>query len=225
MPQARASVEWAELFKTGARREQPARASRTRRAPRLRSSRMKLVRLLGSTLFMVLALGIVTASSASASTFLSHPPGLLLAAVLGAQLFGTLNNSIECDGASLLNSKTTQLQFLNLLVTVQWENCKVVNYVSGGFEPVTYLISADGLVSQVNSASFFGARLCTVTFPSSKNQNLEKALYINETNGELLLLLLLKGLTAEGCLSSGGKGTLLGRWTVRVDGGTLSWMP
>jgi len=175
---------------------------------------------------MVLALGSVTVASASGSTFLSHPPGALLAAAVGAQLFLGLLNSIECGAVSLLSSKTIQLQSLDLLVTVRWENCKVVNYVSGGFAaPVIYLISADGLVSQVNSALFEGARLCNTLFPSSKNQNLEKALYINEANGELLLLLLLKGITAEGCVFAEGNGALSGRWTVRVDGGTLSWMP
>jgi hypothetical protein len=201
---------------------------------------MRLVKRLGLAVFAVCALSAIAVSSASASpTFLAHlwTKILLLAEAKSAQLFNApgAGAPVSCTKTKLLPPDTAPtLQFLSILVTVDYESCTVASTFPATVNPIRYVLDANGLTRLENTVLISAPTLgCTITIPSAKNQSLNTIKYNNLTDGSLLLLAKVKGITSfgegAGCtFAEESNGEYTGNIRVFADGpagSVIRWDP
>ena len=173
-------------------------ASGASRSP-IKGAAMTRVKRTGLTLFAVFAASAIPVSSASATTFLAHPnsgtfPLLVLGLTQGPQVFSTAAGTIECKhfgGHGLAEA----LETLQSLTAVSVTGCTAFG-LAAKITTGKFLFNAHGLISLENTITITTTG-CTVTIPSSKNQNLEKVLYLNIGN-DILIHSDVNGITSSG---------------------------
>jgi len=127
----------------------------------------------------VLALGVATAASASASEFVFSKTGTLKGEQVTTQTWkaalGGFFGTIECtkDKAS---GSTTVLKSATQAVTVQYEGCKIFG-VAATATAAEYELNANGTRKLLKAFNFKSIGECKLTFPA---QNLSKDTYVNK---------------------------------------------
>jgi hypothetical protein len=190
---------------------------------------MRIVKRMGPVLVAVCAFCAFAVSSASASLFLAHPPGLLLAKLVQTQVFhvGPAGN-VECTGLAGHGIAAT-LAALTQEITVSYTSCRAFG-LAAKITTVKYLFSADnGLVQLLNTVSIT-ATGCTVTVLSDKNQSLQTVKYLN-IGREIIVDPEVVGIRSSGTgaactYSEVGGGTYVGQSLVIADTpGVVRWDP
>jgi hypothetical protein len=199
---------------------------------KLRSSEMTSMKKVGLALLAVCAVSAISVSSASASLFLAHPnsgtfPLLILALAQGSQLFHVpAAGNVECNHFKG-HGVAEALRTLQQLLTFSYSGCTAFG-LTATVNTLKYLFSADGLASLENTVEI-KALGCTITIASSKNQNLEKLLYLN-TGNDILIHSDLNGITSFGtgvscAYAEESGGTFRGLALGFADGGSVHWDP
>jgi hypothetical protein len=190
---------------------------------------MRIVKQLGLVLLATAAFSALASASALGSpVFLAHGAGPLLASADNTNTFHApgAGINVECTALKLAQGVPPALQFLSILVTIQYESCKAAG-VAATVSPVQYIIDANGEVTLENQVTIKGLG-CSVTIPPAKNHNLRTVKFDNQANGTILLLSSVSGITSfgEGTLCTYGEesaGTYTGNARVALDGGSLKW--
>jgi hypothetical protein len=187
---------------------------------------MRNIRQLGLALVTVCAFCAMAVSSASASLFLAHPPGLLLAKALLTQVFHTHAGNVECT-ALKGHGEATSLRALTQELTISYTGCTAFG-LAAKITTVKYLFSADnGLVTLLNTV-LITATGCTVTVPSNKNTSLQTLKYLNNGN-DIIVDPEVTGIDSVGVGASCAYaeeaiGTYKGSSLVALEGpGTVRW--
>jgi hypothetical protein len=166
----------------------------------------------------------------STSRFLSHGTGKLLATADSALLFTAAFGNVECGGLQLAEGAVTLLSSKSLLVAIKYEKCTFFGGAAT-YHPFRYLINADGTVSLENTVFIlvpaFG---CTITLPSAGNQSLKGIKFDNKTNGVLLLLWQISGITSSGvgagcAYEAESNGAFVNTMQISRGSGVLRWDP
>ncbi len=191
---------------------------------------MRRMQTVGSLCAAVCAIVAAGATSASASSFLAHPPGKVLIKALSTHVFKTGGFETVCTGVSNAEPESVAgaLQSLTLEIHTQYSNCQIMG-IQALVSPARWLYSADnGLVRLLN---IFTIRTdmfnCTITILSASNQDLWTAKYLN-IGREIAIDHNIANLSAEGAgecpFALENKGTYTGVTLVALEGlGTLKW--
>jgi hypothetical protein len=183
----------------------------------------------GALLFLVLAIGALVASSASAARFTYNPlTGTLLGRAASTQVFTFNGGKLECLGAEA-GGTIIQIGPEKQDYSVTYRECKAFGTSTVHTSQVTYGLAADG---QLHIESTFkivptvlGMPACTLEI---KPQTLKPVDYVEGST--LLATFTLTGITYTStggiCGSSGANGTYLGSIKIeRVGGGLISVDP
>jgi hypothetical protein len=193
---------------------------------------MRIVKRMGLVLVVVCAMSAMAVSSASAAPmFLSSVLGKLLATADNTQKFFTPGGKItmECKSSKLNAGEATSLLATSLLVIVKYEGCLAVGGLTATVHPVHLLLFANGSKALLLTVKILiPAAGCTITLPSAKNQNLNTSKFDHQTDGSVLELAKISGITSfgegTGCkYAEESNGTYEGNVRITVEGGTLSW--
>jgi len=154
---------------------------------------MKRIKFVGLALVAVCAISVVAAAGASAHNFTASEVGALTGKSLQTQRFHTSAGNVECT--ALKATGTSALKSLTQEASVSYTGCTAFG-LAAKVSTVKYLFNADGTASVLNTVTIT-ATACTVTVPSSKNQNLGLLKY--KTVGKLVELEpTVKGITSTG---------------------------
>ena len=196
---------------------------------------MKHIQTVGLMCLAVCALMATGASGASASVFLAHPTGKVLIKALNNHIFTTGPEKqfvTICTTVSVSEppeSVVATLASLSLEIHTKYDNC-TFNGVAATVTTARWFYSADnGLVRLLNIFTITrSVGPCTITIPSTSNQDLFTAKYLN-VGRELEIDHNIANLSSEGVgafcpYALENKGTYTGVTLVALEnGGLLRW--
>jgi hypothetical protein len=191
-------------------------------------------------LVAMLALGMVSAGSASAHEFLYTGPLPVLLLILSdnKQVFEVVpaGLAISCPhfrGHILFSGST--MHGTTAKVTGEYPGkCEVTGGSKATISPVEYELSAEGTISVLNTITITAGSpaLCSLLVEPATNKNLSTLLFLKDPAAPTLALLVhvavggIHSVGTNGTCATGGQhtnGTYFGLVLVWVDGGTIQW--
>lgn len=178
---------------------------------------------IASLVFLTLVLHV---ASADAHIFLASSTGKLTVKLLSHPTYTTASGTVECQAASLVEGEVKTTKSLTLTSTIQFEKC-IAFGLNSTVTPAKVRSTAEGSVSLLKSVTVTLAGAgCTVTFPSTKNQNLNTIKYKN-TNKQIEKLARISRVNSQGsgglCGGEETNGRFEGDALVGLIGGTIDW--
>ena len=170
---------------------------------------------------------LINTAPAGAHVFLASSTGKITVKLLSALAYNNGSGTVECNGARLVEGEVRTTKSLFLTSTIEFESCKAFGFVTNDVDLVRVRSTAEGSISLLRSVTItpLGAG-CSITFPSSKNQNLGTVKYKN-TNKKIEKIAQISHLTNESTGGLCGSGTSGGAFTgnalVGLIGGTIDW--
>jgi len=189
---------------------------------------MNRIRLVGLALVAVCAIGVTTAASAGASTFLllGATTGKILGKALATQKFITTAGAVECTALTAAG-EVNGTHLLTVKATITYTNCKAFG-LSATVSPAEYEFSADDGMVTILKTITIKATGCLVTVPGG--QLLSTIQYLNNkpNPGEIEIEPNVTSIKSRGTgaaceYAEEAKGTYTGNSLVAVDPGTIEW--
>ncbi len=188
---------------------------------------MQRTRSMSIALMAVFALSAFAVSSASASSFLSHPAGGIAGVNVGKHIFKVNGGNVECTTVAV-SGNTEALKSLHQLVQVKYSNCNAFGNTAQ-ISLALYLFSADLQVSVENDIIVTDkVGNCFVLVNQTGNQNLSFVHYAN-SGQDIKVNANVQNITYSSsggaCGASGVNGTYTGEAFVgsTQPGGTVRW--
>jgi hypothetical protein len=167
----------------------------------------------------------IPAASASAHLFLASTTGKLTVKLLTNPTFTSIAGTVQCLGARFVSGEVKTLKALALTSTIEFEKCTAFG-LAAKLSLVNVKSTAEGSVSLLKTVTAT-ATGCTVTFPSSKNQNLWTIKFKN-TNKQIEKTASVSHITSSGTgatctYAEESSGVFTGNALVGLLGGTIDW--
>lgn len=165
------------------------------------------------------------AASAGAHLFLASTTGKLTVKLLSSPTFTSVAGTVQCLGARFTDGEVKTLKALFLTSTIEFEKCTAFG-LAAKLDLVKVRSTAEGSVSLLKTVTAT-ALACTVTFPSSKNQNLWTVKFKN-TNKQIEKTASVSKVTSFGLgaactYAEESNGKFTGNALVGLLGGTIDW--
>ena len=181
---------------------------------------MRRIKVLGATVIVVFAIGVIAAAAASAASFQTNETGTLKGVALTTQVFKTNGGEIRCTTATASGSVTTMVSE-TLKVLVNYNGCTAFGFTSVTVSPAEYVLHANGTEDVLNTVTVAVPLAgCSVAVgPQSGNGTIA---YSN-SGSNLVTSSAISGIayTSTGglCGSSGTNGTFTGSDELKLNGG------
>ncbi len=164
-------------------------------------------------------------ASAGAHLFLASTTGKLTVKLLTSPTFTSAAGTVECKGARFVDGEVKTLKALVLTSTIEFEKCTAFG-LAAKVGLVNVKSTAEGSVSLLKTVTAT-ATGCTVTYPSSKNQNLWTVKFKN-TNKQIEKVASVTKITSSGTgavctYAEESNGIFTGSALVGLLGGSIDW--
>ena len=178
--------------------------------------------MVASLVFLVFTMHV---ASAGAHLFLASTTGKLTVKLLTNPTFTNPTGTVQCLAARFTDGEVKTLKALFLTSTIEFEKCTAFG-LAAKVDLVKVKSTAEGSVSLLKTitATAIG---CTVTYPSSKNQNLWTVKFKN-TNKQIEKVATVSKITSFGTggtcnYAEESNGKFTGNALVGLLGGTIDW--